>query len=71
MPGYTGNVPTKNDRFGSTAGSIQMSILKDKGRYPTAFDANLKRSCNIYGVKLPHDKNKIIHGNHSRFGKNW
>ena len=22
MPGYTGHVPTKNDRFGSTAGQI-------------------------------------------------
>ena len=49
MPGYTGHVPTKNERFGNTAGMIQTDILKDKGRHATAFDANLKRAGTIYG----------------------
>ena len=71
MPGYTGHVPTKNERFGNTAGQIQNNILKDKGRYPTAFDISSKRQQNIYGIKQSHDQNKIVHGNHSRFAKNW
>tara|TARA_B110000285_G_C14687706_1_gene407628 strand:- start:361 stop:516 length:156 start_codon:yes stop_codon:yes gene_type:complete len=34
LPGYTGHVPSKNERFGSTAGQIKREILADDGIHP-------------------------------------
>jgi|TARA_B110000285_G_C15130863_1_gene623483 hypothetical protein len=34
MPGYTGHVPSKMERFGSTAGQIKREILADDGIHP-------------------------------------
>lgn len=34
LPGYTGHVPSKNERFGATAGQIQKEIHVDKGKHP-------------------------------------
>jgi len=34
LPGYTGHVPSKNERFGSTAGQIKKEIMEDKGQNP-------------------------------------
>ena len=34
LPGYTGHVPSKNERFGATAGQIQHEILSDNGKHP-------------------------------------
>ena len=34
MPGYTGHVPSRNDRFGATAGQIKREILNDFGKHP-------------------------------------
>jgi hypothetical protein len=34
LPGYTGHVPSKNERFGSTAGQIKREILFDEGMHP-------------------------------------
>jgi len=31
LPGYTGFVPTKNDRFGMTSGEINKIIVRDEG----------------------------------------
>ena len=31
LPGYTGHVPSKNERFGATAGQIKREILADAG----------------------------------------
>lgn len=32
LPGYTGHVPTRTERFGSTAGQIKREILEDLGK---------------------------------------
>ena len=34
LPGYTGHVPSKNERFGSTSGQIKREILEDCGVHP-------------------------------------
>ena len=34
LPGYTGHVPSKNERFGATAGQIKREILTDFGKHP-------------------------------------
>jgi hypothetical protein len=34
LPGYTGHVPSKNERFGATAGQIKREILADDGKHP-------------------------------------
>lgn len=73
MTGYTGHVPTKADMFGASAGNIQRQILENKGRsqayYSTTSD--FKTLQYYSGEPVPFDKNKVIFGNHSRFGKNW
>lgn len=38
LPGYTGHVPSKNERFGATAGHIQHDILSDNGRHPIVIE---------------------------------
>lgn len=73
LPGYTGHVPSKNERFGATAGMIQSDILSDSGKHPitmTRFEDESKR---LYSSKFVPaiDKNKAIYGNYSRFAKNW
>lgn len=40
LPGYTGHVPSKNERFGSTAGQIKREILSDKGMHPIIIPRN-------------------------------
>lgn len=34
LPGYTGHVPSKNERFGATTGVIKKEILADSGIHP-------------------------------------
>ena len=73
MPGYTGHVPSKNERFGATAGQIKREILADEGKHPitmTRFSSDANR---LYSTRfVPRiDKNKIVYGTHSRFAKNW
>ena len=34
LPGYTGHVPSRNERFGATAGQIKREILTDLGKHP-------------------------------------
>ena len=60
LPGYTGHVPSKNERFGATAGMIQSDILSDSGKHPitmTRFEDESKR---LYSSKFVPaiDKNK-------------
>jgi hypothetical protein len=38
LPGYTGHVPSKNERFGSTAGQIKREILADEGMHPISLE---------------------------------
>jgi len=73
LPGYTGHVPSKNERFGSTAGQIKREILTDSGRHPITMPRIYGESTRLYGSKFVPaiDKNKIVYGNHSRFAKNW
>jgi hypothetical protein len=73
LPGYTGHVPSKNERFGSTAGQIKREILTDFGKHPITMTRFASDSTRLYGNKfIPAiDKNKIVYGNHSRFAKNW
>ena len=75
LPGYTGHVPSKTERFGSTAGNIKREILDDAGKHPV----NLEKYSRIHdGNRLysPNftpaiDKNKQIYSNISRYSKNW
>ena len=34
LPGYTGHVPSKNERYGATTGQIKRDILVDRGVHP-------------------------------------
>ena len=76
LPGYTGFVPSKQERFGATAGQIRNEILRDGGRSPIMMrtlaprEDQAKRFYSPSYVQ-PIDKNKIIFGNHSRYAKNW
>ena len=38
LPGYTGHVPSKNEKFGSTAGQIKREILADQGLHPIVLE---------------------------------
>ena len=75
LPGYTGHVPSKNERFGASAGQIQREILGDGGKHPIVLEGlkekdekgRLYSSAFVPSI----DKNKIIFGNRSRYAKNW
>lgn len=75
LPGYTGHVPSKNERFGATAGQIKREILADSGKHPIILDSLRERddSKRLYASTFvpPIDDNKIIYGNLSRYAKNW
>lgn len=75
LPGYTGHVPSKNERFGSTTGTIKKEILADGGTHPIVLDGRRLRddTRRLYSDKFTPaiDKNKIVFGNMSRFAKNW
>jgi len=74
LPGYTGHVPSKNNLFGLTAGSINQAIIETDGN---AWDlAGLTTSgaltSAIYSNKAPANKvNKEVFGNWSKYAKNW
>ena len=76
LPGYTGHVPSKNERYGGTAGQIQREILHDRGVHPiklskvlTKNDERARMYSSVYVPRI--DKNKKIFGNNSRDGVNW
>lgn len=73
LPGYTGHVPSKNERFGNTAGQIKRDILCDNGKHPITLQNNGDESKRLYSDKFtPYlDKNRIIYGNSSRNALNW
>ena len=73
LPGYTGHVPSKNERFGSTAGQIKREILADRGRHPITLARNEDASMRLYSDKFTPsvDKNKEIYGTRSKFARNW
>jgi hypothetical protein len=75
MPGYTGHVPTKADRFGASQGQIKREILNDRGCYKTML-ANIKsrsqnKTSSSFCSKPATLENKLIYGNLSIFAKNW
>ena len=71
LPGYTGFVPTKNDRFGMTSGDINKLIVREEG------NTNLIRRdlADPYQAKknrVPAERpNKEIYGNWSKYAGNW
>lgn len=76
LPGYSGHVPSKNERFGGTAGQIKREILHDRGVHPikikkiaTMKDERARMYSSVYVPRI--DKNKKIFGNNSREGVNW
>lgn len=73
LPGYTGHVPSKNERFGSTAGQIKREILCDRGMHPVTLYKQIDDKHRLYSDKFTPavDKNKVIFGNKSRFAQNW
>ena len=73
LPGYTGHVPSKNERFGATAGQIKREILADEGKHPISMTRFTSDANRLYSTRfVPRiDKNKIVYGTHSRFAKNW
>ena len=70
-PCYTGHVPSKMERFGNTSGQIKREILADRGIHPCILDKSKipDRSNRLYCSSFVPavDKNKIVHGNMSRF----
>ena len=75
LPGYTGHVPSKNERFGATAGQIKREILEDAGKHPIILNTmkEVDESGRLYSSNFVPaiDKNKIVFGNMSRYAKNW
>jgi hypothetical protein len=79
MPGYTGHVPSKQLRFGLTAGRLKREVIEDCGRLEKFYsrlssqENNRQMSYFSTGVKMQENKYdaKLIYGNRSRFAKNW
>ena len=73
LPGYTGHVPSKNERFGDTTGNTKRDILFDCGRHPVTMPTNRNEDDRLYSDKFVPviDKNKEIFSNLSRYGRNW
>ena len=73
LPGYTGHVPSKNERFGSTTGNTKRDILFDNGKHPITLPVNHNEDDRLYSDKFVPaiDKNKEIYSNLSRYGRNW
>jgi hypothetical protein len=73
LPGYTGHVPSKNERFGATAGQIKREILLDKGKHPITLQTSPNEKDRWYSSHfVPKiDPNSEIYGNKSRFARNW
>ena len=71
LPGYTGHVPSKNERFGATAGQIKREILEDAGKHPIMLNAmrEADETGRLYSSNFVPaiDKNKIVFGNMSRY----
>ena len=68
-------VPSKNERFGATAGQIKREILEDAGKHPIILNTmkDVDESGRLYSSNFVPaiDKNKIVFGNMSRYAKNW
>jgi len=60
LPGYTGHVPSKNERYGNTTGQIKRDILHDVGRHPITIHREVDDSDRLYSDKFVPtvDKNK-------------
>ena len=73
IPGYTVHSPSKNERFGATAGQIKREILDDRGKHPVTLNTENPQENRLYSDKYTPsvDKNKEVFGNQSRFARNW
>ena len=72
MPGYTGFVPSRQDRFGATAGDIKREILSDGGYSPKAMKT-IDASTRFFSPvdKRQEKRNLMVYGNMSRAAPNW
>jgi hypothetical protein len=70
LPGYTGFVPTKNNLFGKTAGSINREICLTGGNHLELDNLEINR---LQKQELPTSKdiNKDVYGNKSKNSVNW
>ncbi len=41
LPGYTGHVPSKNERFGATTGQIKRDVHLDRGKHPVTLNTEV------------------------------
>lgn len=68
-------MPSKTERFGSTAGQIKREILTDSGKHPVTMSKynNIVDADRLYSQSFTPqvDKNKVIFSNSSRYAKNW
>lgn len=72
LPGYTGFVPTKNNLFGKTSGSINREISLTGGN-PDELDLLELTRHKEQNSDLPASKsiNVDVYGNHSKNSVNW
>ena len=72
LPGYTGFVPTKNNLFGKTSGSINREISLTGGSQADLDQLELTRH-KAHMVDLPASKsiNVDVYSNHSKNSVNW
>jgi hypothetical protein len=52
LPGYTGHVPSKQERFGASIGHIKKEIHKDQGFHPVKLYKPPSESDRIYSDKF-------------------
>ena len=72
ITGYTGHVPSKNERFGNTAGQTQREILREKGIHPVHMATEPDENRRYGEFSRPEfNKNKMVFGNKSRDAPNW
>ena len=75
MPGYTGHVPTKVDRFGMTAGDVNRIIVEDFNPPPTAGPfspkVGLYQETSLQNMTPKNKPFKNVFGNCSRYATNW
>lgn len=70
LPGYTGFVPTKNNLFGKTAGSINREICLTGGNHLELDNLEINRQ-QKQEMATSKDINKDVYGNKSKNSVNW
>ena len=71
LPGYTGFVPTKNDKFGMTSGDINKIIVKEEGNTSLIRKDLADPYSSMRNRIAKPASNKEIYGNWSKYAANW